>query len=163
MKIKNYSCVCGMLALWGCPICLQRALLYSRCVDHSCLCFCPSASCAEEWRSNKQRAEVKQSVKNYEKCHFSTVCAFHAICFFCFLSLNFFLRFCSSRLTLLLLPCLFQSTCQPIGIWQKYVSSASSNTQSGFRRSASAMGENPSHPNTKVYADRHMCKIINDA
>lgn len=83
--------------------------------------------------------------------------------FFCFLSLNFFLRFCSSRLTLLLLPCLFQSTCQPIGIWQKYVSSASSNTQSGFRRSASAMGENPSHPNTKVYADRHMCKIINDA
>lgn len=103
------------------------------------------------------------SVKNYEKCHFSTVCAFHAICFFCFLSLNFFLRFCSSRLTLLLLPCLFQSTCQPIGIWQKYVSSASSNTQSGFRRSASAMGENPSHPNTKVYADRHMCKIINDA
>lgn len=25
---------------------------------------------------------MKQSVKNYEKCHFSTVCAFHAIFFF---------------------------------------------------------------------------------
>lgn len=63
-----------------------------------------------------------------------------------YISLNFFLRLCSSRLTLLMLPCLFQSTCQPIGIWQKRVSSASSNTQSGFRRSASAMGENPSPP-----------------
>lgn len=162
-KLKTYSCVCGLLALWGCPICLQRALLYSRCVDHSCLFFCPSASCGEEWSSNKQRAEVKQTVKNYE------VSLQHCLCFSChffFLSLNFFLRFCSSRLTPLLLPCLFQSTCQPIGIWQKHVSSASRNTQSGFRTAQECICHGwkplPSHPNTEVYADRRMCKIIND-
>lgn len=106
----------------------------------------PSARRGIEWSYSIQRAEVTLSAKTIKGIH-----CIHCLCFsWCKNIWSFF-----ASLPFLLLPSLFQTTCQPISIWRRVGHPHPALCSSDFG------GLHWSSPNGNVYADGHICRTIN--